>query len=43
MSSIHDEFYRQNMYANFGEIGVTVKSLVQQFQEKAKSHQVKID
>jgi hypothetical protein len=28
------------MYANFGEIGQTIKTLVQQFQEKAKSHQV---
>ena len=28
------------MYSNFGEIGQTVKTLVQQFQAKAKSHQV---
>ena len=40
MSSSSDEFYRQNMYSNFGEIGQTVKTLVQQFQAKAKSHQV---
>jgi len=40
MSSTSDAFFRQNMYANFGEIGQTVKTLVNQFQEKSKSHQV---
>jgi vacuolar protein sorting-associated protein 45 len=40
LSSTSDAFFRQNMYANFGEIGQTVKTLVNQYQEKAKSHQV---
>jgi vacuolar protein sorting-associated protein 45 len=40
MSATNDEFYRYNMYANFGEIGQTIKTLVQNFQKKAKSHQV---
>ena len=42
LSSASDAFFRQNMYANFGEIGQTVKSLVEQYQEKAKSHQVNV-
>ena len=41
LSSSNDAFFRQNMYANFGEIGQTVKTLVEQYQEKAKSHQVR--
>ena len=39
MSASNDEFFRYNMYANFGEIGQTIKTLVQNFQKKAKSHQ----
>ena len=38
MSASNDEFYRYNMYSNFGEIGQTIKTLVQNFQKKAKSH-----
>lgn len=29
----------QNMYLNFGDIGQTIKSLMDEFQTKAKSHQ----
>jgi vacuolar protein sorting-associated protein 45 len=29
----------QNLYSNFGEIGQTMKSLMDEFQRKAKSHQ----
>lgn len=42
LSSANDEFYRHNMYANFGEIGQTIQNLVVKFQEKVKGHQ-KID
>jgi vacuolar protein sorting-associated protein 45 len=38
LSADSDEFYRHNMYANFGEIGQTIKSLVQKFQETTKGH-----
>ena len=34
LSASSDEFYRHNMYANFGEIGQTIQKLVQSFQEK---------
>ena len=37
-----DEFYAANIYSNFGEIGQTIKVLMEGFQKKAKSHQ-KID
>lgn len=39
VSANNDEFFRYNMYSNFGEIGQTIKTLVQNFQHKAKSHQ----
>ena len=39
VSAQNDEFFRYNMYSNFGEIGQTIKTLVQNFQQKAKSHQ----
>lgn len=36
LSAEQDEFYSQNAYANFGEIGSTIKSLMDEFQKKAK-------
>lgn len=42
LSSTQDEFYAANLYSNFGEIGQTIKVLMEEFQNKAKSHQ-KID
>ena len=39
MSSSQDEFYAANIYSNFGEIGQTIKVLMEDFQNKAKSHQ----
>ncbi|XP_026754878.1 vacuolar protein sorting-associated protein 45 [Galleria mellonella] len=39
LSSEQDEFYAKNLYSNFGEIGQTMKSLMEEFQKKAKSHQ----
>ncbi|RVE47892.1 hypothetical protein evm_007406 [Chilo suppressalis] len=39
LASDQDEFYAKNLYSNFGEIGQTMKSLMDEFQRKAKSHQ----
>lgn len=39
LSSEQDEFYAKNLYSNFGEIGQTMKSLMEEFQKKVKSHQ----
>lgn len=39
LSSEHDEFYADNMYLNYGEIGQTMKGLMEEFQKKAKSQQ----
>ncbi|GAB0089066.1 vacuolar protein sorting-associated protein 45 [Sergentomyia squamirostris] len=36
MSVDQDEFYASNMYSNFGEIGTTIKGLMDEFQKKAK-------
>ncbi|XP_011211205.1 vacuolar protein sorting-associated protein 45 [Bactrocera dorsalis] len=38
LSGDQDEFYGNNMYANFGEIGSTIKNLMEEFQRKAKDH-----
>ncbi len=38
LSAETDEFYRLNMYANFGEIGQTMRNMIHKFQEKKKSH-----
>jgi len=34
-----DEFYKGNMYKNFGEIGNSIRVLVDEFQKKTKSHE----
>lgn len=39
LSAEHDEFYANNLYLNFGEIGQTIKELMDEFQKKAKNHQ----
>ncbi|XP_034942666.1 vacuolar protein sorting-associated protein 45 [Chelonus insularis] len=39
LSAEHDEFYAENLYLNFGEIGQTIKELMEEFQKKAKKHQ----
>ena len=36
LSGDQDEFYAENMYSNFGEIGSTIKNLMEEFQRKAK-------
>lgn len=38
LSAEHDEFYSNNMYMNFGEIGSNIKELMEEFQKKSKSH-----
>ncbi|ESN92176.1 hypothetical protein HELRODRAFT_194330 [Helobdella robusta] len=42
LSADHDEFYSANMYNNFGEIGLNIKELVDDFQVKSKS-QAKVE
>ncbi|KAG4077227.1 hypothetical protein HA402_005282 [Bradysia odoriphaga] len=37
LSLEQDEFYSNNIYSNFGEIGQTIKSLMDEFQIRAKS------
>uniref|UniRef100_A0A1B6CKF1 Vacuolar protein sorting-associated protein 45 n=1 Tax=Clastoptera arizonana TaxID=38151 RepID=A0A1B6CKF1_9HEMI len=39
LSAENDEFYSENLYLNYGEIGQTMKRLMDEFQTKAKSHQ----
>lgn len=39
LSAEHDEFYANNLYLNFGEIGQTIKDLTDVFQRKAKMQQ----
>ena len=42
LSPLHDQFYRDNMYKNFGEIGTSIKELMEEFQAKTRSQQ-KVD
>ncbi|XP_053207799.1 vacuolar protein sorting-associated protein 45-like [Panonychus citri] len=37
VSAEQDDFYAKNMYKNFGEIGVNIKILMEDFQDKTKS------
>jgi vacuolar protein sorting-associated protein 45 len=39
LSPEHDEFFRENMYLNFGEIGANIKSLVETYQSKNKNRE----
>jgi len=39
LNASQDEFYAANIYSNFGEIGQTIKVLMEEFQKKAQSHQ----
>ncbi|KAH8418540.1 hypothetical protein KR009_012162 [Drosophila setifemur] len=38
LSGDQDEFYGNNMYSNYGEIGSTIKQLMEEFQRKANDH-----
>ncbi|CAL0305467.1 unnamed protein product [Lupinus luteus] len=39
LSSDQDSFFKTNMYENFGDIGMNIKRLVDEFQQVAKSNQ----
>ncbi|KAF4531830.1 hypothetical protein B566_EDAN000856 [Ephemera danica] len=39
LSAENDEFYSESLYSNFGETGQKIKSLMDDFQKKAKSQQ----
>ncbi|CAL8083525.1 unnamed protein product [Orchesella dallaii] len=39
LSPEHDTFFADNLYADFGTVGQSLRQLVERFQEKAKSHQ----
>ncbi|EDW42864.1 GM23816 [Drosophila sechellia] len=41
LSGDQDDFYGNNMYANYGEIGSTIKQLMEEFQRKANDHKKK--
>lgn len=39
LSSEQDTFFKANMYENFGDIGMNIKRMVDDFQQVAKSNQ----
>lgn len=39
LSAEQDKFYAENIFLNYGEIGQNIKTHMEHFQEKAKSHQ----
>lgn len=39
LSSEQDDFFKKNMYENFGDIGMNIKQLVDEFQQMAQSNQ----
>eukprot|EP01018_Ginkgo_biloba_P006930 Gb_21146 [translate_table: standard] len=39
LSSEQDAFFKENMYENFGDLGMNIKRMVDDFQQKAKSNQ----
>jgi vacuolar protein sorting-associated protein 45 len=39
LTSEQDEFYERNMYLNYGEIGINIKELMDDFQKKTKNQQ----
>lgn len=39
LSSEQDSFFKINMYENFGDIGMNIKRMVDDFQQIAKSNQ----
>ncbi|XP_044737601.1 vacuolar protein sorting-associated protein 45 isoform X2 [Chrysoperla carnea] len=39
LSAEQDDFYAENLYKNFGEIGQTIKELMEEFQKRARKHQ----
>nr|XP_033779373.1 vacuolar protein sorting-associated protein 45 [Geotrypetes seraphini] len=43
LSAENDEFYANNMYMNFGEIGSNIKNLMEDFQRKKPKEQQKLE
>ncbi|XP_067831929.1 vacuolar protein sorting-associated protein 45 isoform X2 [Heptranchias perlo] len=43
LSAENDEFYTNNMYLNFGEIGTNIKNLMEDFQKKKPKGQQKLE
>jgi vacuolar protein sorting-associated protein 45 len=39
LSSEQDTFFKANMFENFGDLGMNIKRMVDEFQQKAKSNQ----
>lgn len=39
LSSEQDAFFKANMYENFGDIGINIKRMVDEFQQLARSNQ----
>lgn len=39
LSSEQDAFFKVNMFENFGDIGMNIKRMVDEFQQVAKSNQ----
>lgn len=39
LSSEQDAFFKANMHENFGDIGMNIKKMVDDFQQVAKSNQ----
>ncbi|CAB1351051.1 unnamed protein product [Coregonus sp. 'balchen'] len=43
LSAENDEFYANNLYLNFGEIGTNIKNLMEDFQKKKPKEQQKLE
>jgi vacuolar protein sorting-associated protein 45 len=39
LAAHQDDFFSSNLYTNFGDLGIKVKELVDDYQVKHKSHQ----
>lgn len=39
LSSEQDAFFKANMYENFGDLGMNIKKMVDEFQQIARSNQ----
>jgi len=38
LSILHDPFFEENLYSNFGDLGLSIKKYVEQYQEQTKSN-----
>lgn len=39
LSTEHDSFFKQNFSLNFGDLGVKIKELVDEYQDKSKKNE----